>query len=120
MMATETLIDLDTGQRVVTLKEIKWTLDEAQGFLNKYNNLFKSCGYSAKIVGGVAANGYSTHDLDILLIPFTEDEFNFEPILEHFYGGFANHPTYGELYCTCVNGKWIDFFFNPDTLTNTH
>jgi hypothetical protein len=90
-----------------------WTLEQAEAFLKSLPLV--ECGYRGKIVGGVANNGQSSHDLDILLEAIIED-FDFEKFLNYFESiGADAQPTHNgddELWeVRLASGQVVDFFF---------
>lgn len=110
----------DAGQLLLmpakTSADRSWSREQAEDFVK--NTPFAEAGYSAKIVGGVAINGRSSHDLDILLTPTTND-FDFEKLMNYFAGvGADQQPTYdGEEEVWEVrlpSGQIVDFFFTAD------
>jgi hypothetical protein len=90
-----------------------WTIEEAQIFLKELMPRLTECGYTAEIVGSVAKEGRSNHDLDILLTP-TREDYDFEPLYDELNGEFMMHPETGlsEIYCFAAEKyKIVDFFF---------
>lgn len=91
-----------------------WTKYQAEQFIKEIEPLLNQNGYKPEIVGSVKVDGYSNNDLDILLIPMN-DNFNFEPIFEHFNGDFFE-SAYGEVYQFYVTNfdelKIVEFWFD--------
>lgn len=91
-----------------------WTRPEADAFLRLVAPKLRACGFNCEIVGSVKTKGQSDKDLDILLTPIVADEFNFEPFLEEFEGGFSFSEEWGDIYGIYVGKKWVDFFFQKE------
>jgi hypothetical protein len=92
-----------------------WDRSSAQAFISKISPLLKKAGYNATIVGGVATNGHSDHDLD-LLMNSVRDDGDFE----EFYRWFPNHVEgsfdhggveMNVLQVTLPDGRIVDFLF---------
>lgn len=90
-----------------------WTRAEADKALAELSPFFLECGYTARIVGGVAKRGWSDNDLDLLLTVVPErqraDDFNVEPIIEKL----GAMPTDQELESLMFDyrGRTVDLFF---------
>ncbi len=50
-----------------------WDVQQAEEFIATIRDRVASCGYAISIVGGVARDGYSHHDLDLLLVASQEN-----------------------------------------------
>lgn len=91
----------------------KWTRAEAEKALAELAPFFLKCGYTARIVGGVAKRGSSDHDLDLLLTVIPErlkaDDFNIEPMFTEL----GAIPTDQELEGLTFEhkGRTVDLFF---------
>lgn len=85
-----------------------WTIKQANFYLKQISPLLKKAGYNAKIIGSVKNKGYSTHDLDILLIPY-RNNFDFEIIMKKLSGDFTFENETYEHYTK--SGRIVDFWF---------
>ena len=85
-----------------------WTVDEARDYLRTIKPILKKAGYYGEIVGGVHNNRYSSHDLDIVLTPATE-EFRGDILQDELGGEFTMDMETMEV--RSPDGKLVDFHF---------
>lgn len=64
----------------------EWNLDEALDLVRSVNADMKSLGWFAALAGGVLNTGSSEHDLDLVLVPYNETDFDFRTATEYFHG----------------------------------
>jgi 8-oxo-dGTP pyrophosphatase MutT (NUDIX family) len=113
----------DAGQLLLMSSKISadhsWSREQAEDFLRQLP--LAEAGYVGKVIGGVAATGRSSHDLDILLIPTTQ-EFDFEKVMNYFQSvGADQQPTHNgeeEIWeVRLPSGQVVDFFFSEESKT---
>lgn len=85
------------------MSKIIWSLDRALSFIRGIQPQCEENGYYIALAGGVLNNGESYNDLDLVLMPKT-DESSIDRIiqwLESQYGA----PVVGNV----PNGRWLGF-----------
>lgn len=108
---------------IKNLKPKEWTLEEARVYLESIVPILEKLEFTGSIVGGVAKNGYSDHDLDILLksnnpekvedmdeVAYMNYMDNIAKELRARYGGW----NFTDLVANLPDGHVVDFYFEEE------